>query len=123
MEKSEISHSAAKLGLFAFRTIGKAKLVGYYYASLVYAYLTMESEKTKTCAEGVMHVVAEKFQKWAIELPEKEMGEDGVEHNLCIAPAPVFSMQYINSARYLLGDNSLEAERLNERKENHVQFL
>lgn len=73
--------------------------------------------------EYVMHVTAKSFQKLTSVLPEKVVDKEAIGLKVWIVPASCCSMPYINDARYLLGDSTLETERLNEPRDNNLHFL
>lgn len=105
-EKSKIPHLDAAIALFASRKIGKCEMDGYYYCSLVYTDLTNERHNTKTYGKA-MKVTAKTFWKWENELLQKIMDKDGVEQKVWMTK---FSgNRYINDARYLPGDITLQA--------------
>lgn len=52
-------------------------MVGYYYDSLVYAYLTKKQQETKTYGERRMYVATGMFPKMADELLEKVVDKAG----------------------------------------------
>lgn len=63
VKKSMILFRGARLGLLAFRKIGKREVVGYYYGSLTYTNLTKEWLSTKAYGKGLMRVFAETFER------------------------------------------------------------
>lgn len=89
----------------------------------MYANLTEKQHYKKTYCEVVMQVSAQTFRKLANELLEKVTDKNDTEHKVWIVLATFCTMQSINDTRYFPGDITLEAERLNNPRENNVQFL
>lgn len=87
-------------------------MVGYYYAFLVYTSLSKEPQKMETNWEEITHVTVERAHSWTNELPEMVTNKPGIQHEMCIVPAPFRVKNYINEAWYLPGDTTLETEML-----------
>lgn len=68
------------------------------------------------------HVTAKVFRKFVNQLMRKVIGKVRAKHKVWIAPAPFRAMQFINKARYLLGDITLKVVRLNKPKDNTYRF-
>lgn len=51
------------------------------------------------------------------------MAKDAIKRKVWMVPAPIYVKRYVNEARYLLGDTTLETKRLKRASEKIVQFL
>lgn len=63
LKKSDLLHSHAGSGLFATRSMGKVGIVGNYFGSLEYKYLSSCGSSSKAYSECIMRVTRARFWK------------------------------------------------------------
>lgn len=63
MKKSEIAHPHTRQRVFPVRTVGKGRMAGYYYGSLVYVDFSSSGSRFETYEENVLKVTVETFVK------------------------------------------------------------
>lgn len=70
----------------------------------------------------LVEVTREMFEVCAEYLHEKVVNRDSVEQNAWSVPFQFCAMQYINSGRYLSGDEAKEFERVRNVRKNNMEF-
>lgn len=122
VQKSKTPHSDVGLVFFSFLKLGKREVVGYYYGSPVYWYMTPERNVMKTYGETAMLETAETFQVRVSGLPGRLASKNKNENKVQIVLAAVCVMRYSNSTRDFPGETTLETEKLKKPRENSVRF-
>ena len=121
VQRSNIKHASAGLGVFADKNLGEGQLVGWYYGSLVYSDLSGLPQKYKTYSEGIMCVTVDDFEKWSMVVDHEVVARNGVRHKVFIVPAPFCAMRYINDPRYL--DRDAEKLLETEKRKANVRYI
>lgn len=114
LKKLAIPHPDTGLALFPVRQLGRAKSPNTTIALWSMQNLTTERCKRNIYEEGVMKVTTETFRKLRKELPVSVVSKDEIEYSVWTVPAPLCAVRYINDARYLPEEITLEADRLNK---------
>lgn len=119
--RTMVCQEKAGSGLFACRRFGKKAVVSYY-GSLSYVDLGKESQFTKRYKMKYMEATAESFCGKALKLDNVATDSKGQRDQVCVVPASLCSMQYINNLRYVPGDeNSRESRRLRHKTKRKAE--
>lgn len=116
VKPSRILHKSAGKGLFVTRAFGKGETICNYYGMLVYKDLTKSCNSRTSVGTGFMTVTSKEFKTWALEVVDQDNAEDRTNPAVWIYPAPFCAARFINSSKYVEGDETPIAERT--RKEN-----
>ena len=109
LKKSTIKHKDAGLGVFATRGFKKDEVIRHYYGTLVYGDLASDHRVRKRYGAGIMSVSSKEFSKWALQIDHTFVDSKDKEHTGYICPGPFSTMKYINSYKYIEGDEDKEA--------------
>lgn len=112
VRKSKIFQLYPWLHLYDAQTFRTVKIVEYYHSSLFHALLTRARQSTKMYKKMVLQFTAKSFQKIANKICDVTIYKAGLDQNVHIVPARLCTIRYLNSAKYIPGDYTLEIERL-----------
>lgn len=123
VRKCRTPHPHADIGLFTSRTIEVKKVARIYYGSLMYTNLNTERHKIKTYGKEDTQMISDTFLKWQSALPKKAMKKNEIVCKVCVVPERSFFMSGIIDDRYLPGDTSFEAIKVERSGKNSLQFM
>ena len=109
IRKSTIKHKDAGLGVFATQGFKKDEVIGHYYGTLVYGDIASDHRVRKRYGVGLMSVSSKEFSKWALQIDHTFVDSRSKEHTGYVCPGPFSTMKFINSFKYIEGDEDKEA--------------